>query len=113
MTITPELAHTLYVLGAIALLVVSSFLTRATYFLFGDRLPLSEGMRRALRYAPTAALAGIVVPEILPWVAGQGPVFDIRIVAVIIAVLLFLRTRSAVLIIVGGMVALWLLQAIF
>lgn len=39
-----------YVLGAIALLVLCSLLTRTGYFMFGDLLPLTERMRRALRY---------------------------------------------------------------
>ncbi len=56
-----------YVLGAIALLVVCTFLTRASYHLFGHRIPLGEGVRRALRYAPAAALTAIIVPALLPW----------------------------------------------
>jgi branched-subunit amino acid transport protein len=110
---TGDLDYDLYVLGAIGLLTLCSFLTRAGYFLFGDYMPLSESVRRALRYAPTAALIGIVVPELLPWRAGVGPVLDIKVFAALIAILVFWRTRSTVLIIVGGMVAYWLLRAIF
>src|SRR5690606_22400690 len=51
-----------YVLGAIALLTLCSLLTRAGYFLFGDHLPLTDPVRRALRYAPVAALTAIIVP---------------------------------------------------
>jgi len=105
------LGSDLYILGVIVALTVSSFLTRACYFMFGGRLPLSEPTRRALRYAPTAALMGIVVPELLPWEPGVGPVLDIRLIAGIAGVLLFLRTGSSVLLIVGGMVVLWGLQA--
>jgi len=108
---TPD--NDLYVLGAIGLLVLCSLLTRSGYFLFGDHLPLSEPVRRALRYAPTAALLGIVIPEILPWQAGVGPVFDLKAVAALVGVLVFLRTRSTVLIIVAGMVAFWVLRALF
>jgi branched-subunit amino acid transport protein len=110
---TGDLDYDLYILGAIGLLTLCSFLTRAGYFLFGDYMPLSESVRRALRYAPTAALIGIVVPELLPWRAGAGPVLDIKVFAALIAILVFWRTRSTVLIIVGGMVAYWLLKALF
>jgi len=106
-------SQTWYVLAAIFALVLCSFLTRSCYFLFGDRMPLSDRVRKALRYAPTAALTGIVVPEVLPWHAGTGPVFDVKVFAAIIAVLLFLRTRNAVLVIVGGMAAFWILRAVF
>jgi len=103
----------LYVLGAIALLVLCSAITRTSYFLFGDRMPLSEGVRKALRYAPTAALVGIVIPEILPWHSGMLPELDAKVFAAIFAVLLFLRTQSTVLVIVGGMTAFWVLRAVF
>ncbi|HWK70875.1 AzlD domain-containing protein [Pollutimonas sp. M17] len=110
---TGDLDYDLYILGVIGLLTLCSVLTRAGYFLFGDYLPLSEPVRRALRYAPTAALIAIVVPELLPWRAGAGPAFDIKVVAALVAILVFWRTRSTVLIIVGGMVAYWLLKALF
>jgi len=100
-----------YILGVIGLLTVCSFLTRAGYFLFGDHIPLTESVRSALRYAPVAALVGIVVPELLPWTE-TGPVVDIRILAAIAAVLVFWRTRSTVLVIVVGMVAYWVLKVL-
>lgn len=59
-----------YVLGAILVLALCSLITRAGYMVFGDYLPLPEGVRRALRYAPAAALTGIIIPEILPLATG-------------------------------------------
>lgn len=108
-----EANSSFYVLGAIAVLVLCSVLTRTSYFLFGDHMPLSDGVRKALRYAPTAALVGIVIPEVLPWHPGMLPVLDVKVFAAIIAVLLFLRTQSSVLVIVGGMAAFWILRALF
>lgn len=96
-----------YVYAAIALLTLCSVITRAGYQLFGDYLPLSEGVRRALRYAPAAALTAIIVPDLLPWKAGVGPLLDMKLLAGVVGVLVFLRTRSAVLVIVSGMVVLW------
>ena len=101
---------TWYVLGAILLLTVCSLLTRTSYMLFGDYLPLPEGVRRALRYAPAAALVGVIVPEVLPWQPGTVPSLDVKAAAVVLAVLLYWRTRSSMLMIAGGMVAYWLLR---
>lgn len=99
-----------YVLGAILLLTVCSIVTRGSYLVFGDRFPLSEGMRRAFRYAPVAALVGIIVPELLPWSAEAGLTLDARPLAAIVAIVLFLRTGSTLAVIVGGMVAFWALR---
>lgn len=101
-----------YILGAIGLLVLCSFLTRSGYFLFGDYFPLTDKMRRALRYAPTAALTGIIIPELLPWQEGIGAVFDIKVLSAVIALVVFWRTRNSVMVIVAGMLAYWILRAL-
>jgi branched-subunit amino acid transport protein len=103
----------LYVYGAIALLALCSVVTRAGYQLFGDYLPLPDGVRRALRYAPAAALTAIVVPDLLPWKTAAGPEFDLKLVAGVAGVAVFLRTRSAVAVIVAGMAVLWALRWVF
>ena len=46
----------IYVYSAILLLALCSVLTRAGFMLFGDYIPLPDGVRRALRYAPAAVL---------------------------------------------------------
>jgi branched-subunit amino acid transport protein len=97
----------LYVYAAIALLAVCSVITRAGYQVFGDYLPLSDGVRRALRYAPAAALTAIIVPDLLPWKAGLGPQLDMKLLAGVVGIVVFLRTRSAVAVIVTGMLVLW------
>ena len=105
---TPALvSEDAYVYAAIALLALCSVITRAGYQLFGDYLPLSDNVRRALRYAPAAALTAIIVPDLLPWKAGVGPLLDMKLLAGVVGVLVFLRTRSAVLVIVSGMLVLW------
>ena len=101
---------TWYVVGASLLLALCSLLTRAGYLVLGDYLPLSDGVRRALRYAPAAALVGIIVPEVLPWQPGTLPTLDVKAVAAVIGILLFLRTRSGLVVIAGGMIAYWLLR---
>lgn len=101
-----------YILAVIVSLTVCSLLTRAGYFLFGDYLPLTEGVRRALRYAPPAALIGIIVPEVLPWDEGGVAFFDLKMLAVLVAVAVYIRTRSAVMVMASGMVAYWLIRAL-
>ncbi len=98
-----------YVLGAIALLTLCSLLTRAGYFLFGDHLPLTDPVRRALRYAPVAALTAIIVPDLLPWEAGASAIFDVKMLAAAVAVLIYWRTRSTIGLMVGGMCAYWVI----
>lgn len=99
-----------YMVGVIALLMLCTILPRAAYMLFGNRFPLPEGVRRALRYAPVAALVAIIVPELLPGLPGEPIHFDVRILAALVAVVLFWRTGSTLAVIVGGMIALWVLQ---
>jgi len=96
-----------YIYSAILLLTLCSVLTRAGFMLFGDYIPLPDGVRRALRYAPAAALTAIVVPDLLPWKADTGPAFDYRLLAAMVGIIVFLRSRSAVLVIVAGMLTLW------
>ena len=105
--------HDLYIYLAIGLLTLCSVISRTSFILFGDYIPLPDGVRRALRYAPIAALVAIIVPDLLPWVQGEGPTLNLRFPASVIAILVFLRTRSSVLIIVAGMVALWILRWLF
>lgn len=99
-----------YMIGAVALLTLCSFLTRAGYFLFGDYLPLTDPVRRALRYAPVAALTAIVVPDLLPWQAGAGALFDVKMLAAVVGVLIYWRTRSTIGLMIGGMCAYWVID---
>jgi len=103
----------MYVYGAVAMMTLCSLVTRCGFMLFGDHIPLPDGVRRALRYAPAAALAAIVTPDLLPWQAGEGPVFDLRLLAGLAGIAVFLYTRSAVLVIVVGMLVLWALRWLF
>jgi branched-subunit amino acid transport protein len=101
---------TWYAIGAILLLSLCSLLTRATYIVLGDYLPLSDKVRSALRYAPTAALVGIIIPEVLPWQPGTLPTLDVKAVAAVAGILVYMKTRNTLLLIAGGMVAFWLLR---
>lgn len=106
----PPIADNLYVWLAIIALGICTAVTRASFILLGDRLPLPDVVRRALRYAPAAALVAIIVPDLLPWSATAGPVFDMKIVAAAVAVVVMVVSRSTVAMIVAGMLALWALR---
>lgn len=99
-----------YDIWAVVVMTACAFVTRAGYMLVGGYLPLPDGVRRALRYAPLAALTAIIVPDMLPWHPGVGPVFDFKLLAGIAGTLVFLRTRNSTLVIVVGMLVLWLLR---
>lgn len=95
-----------YAVLVIAAMTLNTVITRCGYLLFGDRIPLSPAVRRALRYAPVAALAAIVVPEMAPWTA-TGPQWDLRLLAGLSAIPVFLLSRSITLTMTVGMMVLW------
>jgi len=49
----------------IAALTLSTFLTRATFWLVGHHITIPKRVSEALRYAPACALAAIIVPDLL------------------------------------------------
>lgn len=56
--------------GIFILIGLATTLPRASFIVLGNRITLPSVVQRALRYAPAAALAAIVVPDIL-LVAGE------------------------------------------
>ncbi|KKW66961.1 branched-chain amino acid transporter [Lampropedia cohaerens] len=50
---------------AIAGLTVVTILTRAFFMIPRRELPMPQWLRRGLRYAPLAALAAVIVPELM------------------------------------------------
>lgn len=102
-----------YVYSAIVLLASTSLICRTGYVLFGHLLPLPDRLQRALRYAPLAALTGIIVPELLPWHPELGPQVDLRLFAAVIATALFCWTRNSFVLIVSGMAVLWTARWLF
>ncbi|HBI82645.1 AzlD domain-containing protein [Orrella sp. NBD-18] len=96
-----------YPYAAIVLLGLGTVLTRAGFLMIGDYIPLPERVRSALRYAPIAGLTAIIVPVLLPWEAGSLPQFDLKLLAAVVSVFVFIRTRNAFMLIASGMMALW------
>jgi branched-subunit amino acid transport protein len=49
----------------IVLMALATVLARSSFFLLGDAVKLPPKVQHALRYAPAAALAAIVVPDLV------------------------------------------------
>lgn len=104
----------LYVWFAIALLALSTLVTRSGMLLLGTNLKLPPRVDSALRYAPACALAAIIVPDLLFSHGHLHLGFDnFRLLAACMAIGVFAVTRSTIGTIVGGMLAFWLLRAVF
>lgn len=67
------------------LIALATTLPRASFIVLGSRVALPSVLQRALRYAPAAALAAIVVPDVLV-VGGAVDVFNPKLAAAMAAV---------------------------
>jgi branched-subunit amino acid transport protein len=67
------------------LIGLATTLPRASFILLGSRVVLPALVQRALRYAPAAALAAIVVPDIVV-IGGELHPFNPKLAAAAVAV---------------------------
>jgi branched-subunit amino acid transport protein len=106
--------ETLYIWSAILGVTAATFIARSSVLLLGERLQLPPTVESALRYAPACALAAIVANDLL-FTAGalDLSLHNPRWLAGGVAIIIFAATRSTIGVIVGGMVAFWLLRAWF
>lgn len=76
-------------------LAVITLVTRAFFMIPEQELPLPNWLKRGLKYAPLAALAAVIAPEIV-MSDGQliGSLADARLPALLAAVLYFFYKRS-------------------
>ena len=87
------------------LIGLATTLPRASFIVLGNRVTLPSVLQRALRYAPAAALAAIVVPDVLV-VGGTLEVFNPKLAAAIVAVAAAALSRNAWLPFIAGMAVL-------
>lgn len=90
-----------------------TFAVRYPVIVLVGKIPMPQPVFRALRYVPPAVLAAIILPELVmrngqPYIAPQNSF----LVAGIFAGLVAWRTKSLLLTIVLGMVALWVWRAV-
>lgn len=98
---------------AIGLLLLATLVTRGSFFLFGHAVRLPPKVQHALRYAPAAALAAIVMPDL---VTANGVVqlhwMNPKLMAGLGATVFFLTTRHLLGTIIVGMGLYTLLRII-
>ncbi|HVK93388.1 MAG TPA: AzlD domain-containing protein [Noviherbaspirillum sp.] len=95
----------------IVLLTLATILTRSSFFFLGHAVKLTPKVQHALRYAPAAALAAIVAPDL---VMAEGALHltltNPKLVAGLGATVFFLTTRHLLWTIVFGMALYSLLR---
>lgn len=96
----------------IGLLTLATLIARSSLFLLGHAVKLPPKLLHALRYAPAAALAAIIAPDLLV----QGGSLNLslmnpKLLAAICAGLFYLRTRHLLGTIVIGMLTFSVLRA--
>ncbi|HEY8101368.1 MAG TPA: AzlD domain-containing protein [Burkholderiaceae bacterium] len=89
---------------SIVLITIATIITRSSFFLLGDRVKLPPRIQHALRYAPAAALAAIVAPDLLTSSGVLALTWtNPKLLAGIGAAMFFLATRHLLGTIVAGM----------
>lgn len=97
----------------IIVLAVGTFLLRSLPIWLHGRTPMPSWIERLLRYVPAAALTALVVPGSLYIKAdGAYELAPARIIAALAALLIAVRSKSVIATMVGGMVVLWVGQAL-
>jgi branched-subunit amino acid transport protein len=102
-----------YILGVTLLLALATVIARSTLFLLGHAVRLPPNVVHALRYAPAAALAAIIAPDLVL----QGDTLNLslanpRLLAACGAALFFLLSRHLLGTIVVGMALFSVLRAV-
>lgn len=93
------------------LIGLATTLPRASFIVLGSRVNLPPVVQRALRYAPAAALAAIVAPDVLV-VAGDFTPLNPKLAGIIAAMAAALLWRNPWLPFVAGMAVLLGLRAL-
>ena len=97
----------------VAGMALGTFFTRSIFILPGSRLRLPATAERILRYAPAAALMAIIVPDLaMAHGAFAISIDNPRLIGGLAAIAIAAATRSILLTIVGGMLALTLVRLV-
>jgi branched-subunit amino acid transport protein len=88
-----------------------TFIIRLSFIWIIGHHSIPPLLRRALRLVPPAVLTAIIFPEVfMPFGQLNLTLGNSRLLAALLATLVAWRTRNAVLTIIVGMLAVWLLQ---
>lgn len=91
------------------LIGLATTLPRASFIILGNRFTFPPTIQQALRYAPAAALAAIIVPDIAI-VSNEVHFFNPKLAAAVAAAVVALRWRNPWLPFICGMATLLLLR---
>ncbi|TFW04740.1 AzlD domain-containing protein [Oxalobacteraceae bacterium OM1] len=95
----------------IFLLLLATLITRGSFFLIGHAVKLPPKVQHALRYAPAAAMAAIVIPDlVMTNGALDVGIANPKLLAGIGATLFFLATRHLLGTIIAGMALFTILR---
>lgn len=92
------------------LIGLATTLPRASFIILGNRFAFPPTIQKALRYAPAAALAAIVVPDVAI-VSNEVHVLNPKLAAAIVAAVVALYWRNPWLPFICGMATLLLLRS--
>ena len=93
------------------LIGLATTLPRASFIVLGTRVSLPSVVQRALRYAPAAALAAIVAPDVLV-VSGAFAPLNPKLAGVLAAIAVAVLSRNPWLPFIAGMAVLLGLQRV-
>lgn len=98
----------------IALVSLGTLTFRIVPMLAHGRIETPPTLQRLLKHVPAATLAALAIPGSV-WLKADGAyvVSPERVVALAVATVVAFRTKNVLLTLVVGMVALWILQALF
>jgi branched-subunit amino acid transport protein len=93
----------------LGLLGAATIVTRGSFMLLGSRARLPPTVQRALRYAPAAALAALIAPDLLIDAGAFDPV-NPKLAAGFVVLVAALRSRNPWLPFIAGMGVLLVLR---
>jgi branched-subunit amino acid transport protein len=85
---------------------LATVLPRASFLVLGGRVSLPPVVQRSLRYAPAAALAAVVAPDLFV-TEGRVTVFSAEVAAALLVLVVARRWRNPWLPFLVGMGSLW------
>jgi branched-subunit amino acid transport protein len=98
---------------AIILLTIATVLTRSSFFILGNAVKLPPRVQHALRYAPAAALAAVVIPDLVSTGGAVSlSVMNPKLLAGVGASIFFIATRRLLETIIAGMALFTVLRLV-
>lgn len=93
---------------------LGTFLLRLSFIYLFGKIAMPDGLRRALRFVPAAALAALVFPALThPTGHLDLSLQNFRLLAGLGGAIVAWKTRNVLLTIIVGMALLWILEAVF